>query len=161
MRTRTRVLFAPLVAALALALAGSLAGPAARADAATWLATKDVFHFPAWSPNGSRCIGRSIRLAEGYYSHGPFLVSMRHRDRPDMYKGEDIGIRAGWYGWKVCRWWNSEFRQYRVSSTLSRGAWERRRVNELSSSRVYGDGLYEWGGRLEFTEPFGLTHPSR
>ncbi len=117
--------------------------PAARADAAAWLATKDVFHFPAWSPNGSRCIDRSIRLAQGYYSHGAFLVSMRHRDRPNTYKGEDIGIWGGWYTWKVCRWWNREFRQYRVSSTLSSGPWEHRRVNELNSSSAreqYGRG---------------------
>ena len=162
MRARTRTYIVTFAAALALASIGSLAGSPARADAASWLTTRDVFHFPAWAPNGSRCISRWIRLREGYYSNGAFLVSMRHRNSPDMYKGRDIGVTpSARYAWKACRWWSSKYRQYFVSSKLSRGSWQHRRVNELNSNHAFGDGLYEWGGRLQFTGPLGVTHPQR
>jgi hypothetical protein len=32
--------------------------------------------------------------------------------------------------------------------------------NQLGPSHVYGDGSYEWGGRLVIPEPPGTTHPS-
>ena len=36
-----------------------------------------------------------------------------------------------------------------------------RNPKQLGPRHIYGDGRYEWGGRLVRPEPPGVTHPSR
>ena len=163
-----RKITATLLAAVSLGAAGSLSGPVASAEAGpVWLTTQDLFHFPAWSPDSQRCIERTerngkkgIRLAEGVYSLGPFVVHASHPDSDDRAIREDIPLGSGRYQWSVCRWWSAKFQQYQFSTTLRRGSRTISKRNELSGDHNFGDGVYKWGGRLEFTGQLGLTHPS-
>jgi hypothetical protein len=156
----------PLLAALALAAGGSLAGAAAPADA-HYLRTTDTFHFPAWSPNFRPCIHRTVGLRRRNFLHGAYAVSISHRTDPDLHQAPIHLPAAGSYSWEACRGYNSRIHHYEVRSTLRGHGFSHtiknvfaRGPNVLGPSHVYGDGSYEWGGRLVIPEPPGTTHPS-
>jgi hypothetical protein len=164
---RTRTLVASLLAAFALAAGGSLAGAAAPADA-HYLRHTDTFHFPAWSPRFRPCIHRTVGLRARNFLHGAYLVSTRHRSDPDLDQAPIRLPVGGIYRWEACRGWNSHIDRYEVRSTLRghgfshtiKNVFERDPNQFGSPSHVYGNGRYEWGGRLVRPEPPGTTHPS-
>jgi hypothetical protein len=165
-RTRATRLVAPLLAAFALAAVGSLAGAAAPADA-RYLRTTDTFHFPAWSPGFRPCIHRTVGLRRRDFLHGAYAVSTSHRKDPDLRQAPIHVPVAGSYSWEACRGYNSHIHHYEVRSTLRGHGFShtiknvfQRDPNQLGPSHVYGDGSYEWGGRLVIPEPPGTTHPS-
>jgi len=168
MRTRTTTLAALFLAAFALTTGGSLAGTATPADA-HYLRTTSTFHFPAWSPRFRPCIRRTVGLRFRNFMHGAYLVSTSHRDDSDIYEARIRLPRGGSYRWEACRGWNSRIGKYEVRSTLRghgfshtiKNVFARDRNNLPHPSHIYGDGRYEWGGRLVFPEPPGQTHPSR
>jgi hypothetical protein len=164
MRSRAKRFGASLAAAVALALTGSLATAAPPADA-YYLRATDLYHFPAWAPDGQvflpRKGGRWLRLKEGYFQHGAYFAHTGHRDLPDLAE-DRIGITApGMYRWRVHRWWSKHYQQYYVKSKLSGGSLPEPSIviNELSGNHVYGDGMYEWGGRLAYDGEIGATSP--
>jgi hypothetical protein len=147
-----RLLAATLGATFA---AAALAAAPAQAAGPAWLAKKTHFTFSFWKKKpGEQCISRSIYLADGYYSHGAFMVAMSRRNKPDMATSQDVGIQAGTYRWEVCRWYANG--KYQMSSEVA--GHERR--NSLEAPYQFGEGMYEWGGRLELTGAMGVTTPS-
>jgi hypothetical protein len=175
MRTRAATFGASLAAAFALAAAGSLAGAAAPADAAYLKSTDatsdhhlNVLRFPPKNPRFRPCIIRTVRLRGRDFWHGAYAVSESHRSDPDVYQAH-ITVRVpGTYRWKACRGWNRRIRRYQVRSTLRGHGFSHtikntfnRDPNDFNGpSHVYGDGNYEWGGRivryaLDVTDPSG------
>jgi hypothetical protein len=174
-RTRTATFGASLAAALALTAAGTLAGAAAPADAFYLTSTDaardhhlNILRFPPRNPGFRPCIGRPVRLRAGEYLHGTYAVSERHRTDPDLEE-ELLTVRAPTtYNWEACRGWNSRIRDYQVRSTLRRrgvvsstilNTFSRDPLAEPGPIHVYGDGNYEWGGRMARYTP-GVTEPS-
>lgn len=159
-------LLVAVAAVFALAAAGSLAVAAAPADA-YYLNTStddkadnghwDLLRFPPKNPRFRPCIRRTVRPRPGSYSHGGYVVHVRHRDDADFdQEGIVIQIR-GRYRWEACRGWNPEAGRYEVRSTLSGpGGFFETNKNFIepydpprTQSHVgYGNGYYEWGGRL-------------
>ena len=167
LRTRTTTLVASLLAAFALAAGGSLAGAAAPAEA-HYLRTTSIFHFPAWSPRFRPCIHRTVGLRRHNFLHGAYAVSTTHRTDPDLRQAPIRIPVGGSYRWQACRGWNSHIDRYEVRSTLRghgfshtiKNVFARDPNAGIDPSHVYGDGRYEWGGRLAIPEPPGTTHPS-
>ena len=166
MRTPTTTLLASFLTALALAAGDSLAGAPTPADA-HYLRTTDTFHFPAWSPKFRPCIRRTVGLRWRNFLHGAYAVSTGHRTDPDLLEAPIRIPRAGSYRWEACRGYNTRISHYEVRSTLRGHGFShtiknvfKRDRNVTGPSHVYGDGSYEWGGRLAFPEPPGTTHPS-
>jgi hypothetical protein len=175
-RTRTATFGASLAAAVALVAGGSLAGAAAPADAFYLKSTDavpdhhlNILRFPPRNPRFRPCIDRSVRLRAGQYLHGAYAVSERHRTDPDLEE-ELLTVRApGRYSWEACRGWNSRIRDYQIRSTLRRrgpvastilNTFSRDPLAEPGPIHVYGNGNYEWGGRIvrytpDVTEPSG------
>jgi hypothetical protein len=177
MRTRTATLIAVAGATLAVAAAGSLAAAAAPANAAFITSSTDVvpdhhldiLRFPPRAPSFRPCIARHFKLRSRFWEHSAFIVSTRHRDDPDLQQPARIRIPVrGVYKLDACRGWNRRTRKYEVRSTLRGHGWSHtiknvfeRDPNDFNGpSRVYGNGRYEWGGRLDLPCP-GCTHPSR
>jgi hypothetical protein len=175
-RTRTARFGASLFAAFALAAAGSLAGAAAPADAFYLKSTDEVadrhlniLRYPPRNPGFRPCIDRTVSLRAGQYLHGAYAVSETHRTDPDLEE-EILTVRAaGTYDWEACRGWNAHIQDYQVRSTLKRrGAVASTLLNTFSRDplaepgpvHVYGNGNYEWGGRIVRYTP-GVTEPSR
>jgi hypothetical protein len=154
------------LAALALAAGGSLAGPAAPADA-YYLRTTDLYHFPAWAPHGQKFLpargGRWLWLDDGYYLNGAYFAYTKRRNLPDLAQDRIAVVTPGRYRWRVHRWWSIGRQQYFVKSKLSGPGLARTSevINELSGNHVYGDGMYEWGGRLVWDGAIGVTEPQR
>ena len=153
---------ASLAAAFALAAAGSLVGAAAPAEAHYKRAT-NYFHFPAKAPRLEVTLTGTVRLQPGYWQHGAYFAHTLHRTDPDLGSRRIGVLTPGRYGWRVVRWWSINRRQYMVESTLRRGSWSHRVREGLPrhGAHSYGDGWYEWGGRLAFDGPIGVTVPSR
>jgi hypothetical protein len=175
MRTRTATFGASLAAAFALAAAGSLAGAAAPADAFYLKSTDatpdhhlNILRFPPKNPRFRPCIGRPVRLGAGDFLHGAYAVSESHRTDPDLDQAL-ITVRVpGTYTWEACRGWNSHIERYQVRSTLRGHGFSHTILNtfepdpnQLSRpSHLYGNGNYDWGGRIvrdcpNCTEPSG------
>ena len=174
MRTRAAKFGALLAAAFALAAAGSLAGAAAPAHAFYLKSTDatpdhhlDILRFPPRNPSFRPCIGRPVRLRAGEYLHGAYAVSRSHRTDPDLEE-ELLTVRVtGTYKWEACRGWNSGIRDYQIRSTLRRdgvvsstilNTFSRDPLAEPGPIHVYGNGNYEWGGRIVRYTP-GVTEP--
>jgi len=175
MRTRAATFGGSLAAAFALAAAGSLAGAAAPADASYLTSTDatpdhhlNILRFPPKNPRFRPCIGGSVRLWAGDFLHGAYAVSESHRTDPDLYQAHITFRVPGTYMWEACRGWNSVFEHYQVRSTLRGHGFSHTILNtfepdpnQLSRpSHLYGDGNYEWGGRIvrytpDVTEPSG------
>jgi hypothetical protein len=165
-RTRATTLAALLLAAFALAVGGSLSAAAAPADA-HYLRTTDTFHFPPWSPRFRPCIHRTVALRLRNFLHGAYAVSTSHRTDPDLHQAPIHLPVAGSYSWEACRGYNSRIHHYEVRSTLRGHGFSHtiknvftRDPNVPGPSHIYGDGSYEWGGRLVIPEAPGTTHPS-
>jgi hypothetical protein len=174
MRTRPAAFGASLAAAFALAAAGSLAGAAVPADAfyikstdATLDHHLNILRWPPRNPAFRPCIGRPVRLQAGEYLHGAYAVSESHRTDPDLDE-ELLTVRVPTtYAWEACRGWNYHIHDYEIRSTLRRGGvvsstilntFSRDPLSEPGPIHVYGNGNYEWGGRivrstLDVTEP--------
>ena len=175
MRTRTARIGALVAAALALAAAGSLAGAAAPADAHYLKSTDaaadhhlNILRYPPRNPGFRPCIDRPLRLSAGQYLHGAYAVSETHRTDPDLEE-ELFTVRVpGTYDWEACRGWNARIQDYQIRSTLRRrgvvsstllNTFSRDPLAEPGPVHVYGNGNYEWGGRIVRTTP-GVTEPS-
>jgi hypothetical protein len=167
---------ASLAAAFALAAAGSLAAAAAPADAYYLNTSTDanpdnahlnLLRFPPKNPGFRPCIEMTLRPRPGPYLHGGYVVHLRHRTDPDVDQ-EPIDIRIrGRYRWEACRGWNAEGGHYEVRSTLrGPGGFLETNKNiiepydppETLSHVGYGNGYYEWGGRIARRCP-GCTAP--
>ena len=174
MRTRRRAVVASLAAAFALVATASLAVAAAPAQA-YYLKNTDFgnFHsflrFPPEHPSFRPCISNTVTLPPGDYVHGAYIVSQSHRTNPDL-ENQDQTLRVGartTYNWEVCRGWNDDIGsgRYQVRSRLSRRGFSHSALmtfeNEIGGrSYLYGNGNYEWGGRIAracvgCTEPAG------
>jgi hypothetical protein len=166
MRTRAATFGASLAAAFALAAAGLLAAAAAPAEAFYLNTSTDanpdnahlnLLRFPPRSPRFRPCIHRTVKLRRGPYVHGGYVVHTRHRTDPDLAQ---LPIRItvrGRYRWEACRGWNSNGDYYKVRSTLrGPGGFFHTNLNIIepdvplgAPSHVgYGNGYYEWGGRI-------------
>jgi hypothetical protein len=164
-----------LGASLLAAFAVALAGAAAPADAhylssTAWSKARygdthlNLLRWPPRNVAFKPCITRRVKLTYGYWDHNAYVVSESHRTDPDINTDETPVLipSAGTYKWVACRWWTTTFRDYRVLSTLSRG---NRTVDEslqeLSGNHIYDkrEGMYEWGGRIAFDHPAGVTEP--
>jgi hypothetical protein len=163
---------APISAAFVAALA--LAGSAAPADAFYLTSTNatpdhhlNILRFPPRNPGFRPCIGRPVRLPAGEFWHGAYAVSERHRTDPDLYQAH-ITVRVpGTYTWEACRGWNARLGHYQIRSTLRGHGFShtikntfQRDPNDLGPSHVYGNGNYEWGGRIARYQ-LGVTEPAR
>jgi hypothetical protein len=179
MRTRTTKI-AVLVAAVALAATASLAGRAESAQA-YYLKNTDIapdhhtlLRFPPKFPSFRPCISHTVTLPRGTYLHGAYIVSQAHRDNPDLENADrylEVGRRTT-YNWEVCRGWNPnpnpdgfDRAAYQVRSTVLRRGFKHTALmtfqNEVGGrSFLYGNGNYEWGGRIE-RACIGCTSPSR
>ncbi|HYI13308.1 MAG TPA: hypothetical protein VEK57_29950 [Thermoanaerobaculia bacterium] len=171
MRTRRRALVASLAVAFSVVATASLAGAAAPAQA-YYLKNTDLgnFHsflrFPPKHPSFRPCISNTVTLRPGDYVHGAYIVSQRHRTNPDL-ENETLRVRARTtYNWEVCRGWNDDIGsgRYQVRSRLVRRGFSRSALmtfeNEIGGrSYLYGNGNYEWGGRIE-RACFDCTEPS-
>jgi hypothetical protein len=171
MRTRRRTRVGSLVAAFALVVTASLAGAAAPAEA-YYLKNTDFgnFHsflrFPPQHPSFRPCISKGVTLPRGDYVHGAYIVSQSHRTNPDL-ENETLRVRVRTtYNWEVCRGWNDEIGtgRYQVRSRLSRRGFSHSALmtfeNEIGGrSFLYGNGNYEWGGRIA-RACIGCTEPS-
>jgi hypothetical protein len=79
-----------------------------------------------------------------------------------------ITVRVpGTYTWDACRGWNARLGHYQIRSTLRGHGFShtikntfQRDPNDLGPSHVYGNGNYEWGGRIARYQP-GVTEPAR
>jgi hypothetical protein len=167
MRTRAATFGALLAAAFALAAAGSLAAGAAPADAFYLNTSTDanpdnahlnLLRFPPRNPGFRPCIHRTVRVPRGVYEHGGYVVHLRHRNDPDVDRIRISITVPGRYRWEACRGWTgNRFGNYEVRSTLrGPGGFHHSRVNIIepydplgAPSHVgYGNGYYEWGGRI-------------
>jgi hypothetical protein len=164
-RSTTAVALA--LVAFALAANGSLAGPTAKADA-YYLRSSDYLHFPAWAPNGQEFHTRTVRLREGYYQLGAYFANQFHRSDPDLHNERIAIIRPGAYRWMIHRWWGNMTDHYYVQTRLIRrgiggGSWSVPVRNETGvlEPHNYGDGWYEWGGRMVWDGALGVTEPAR
>jgi hypothetical protein len=173
-RARRATIVASLVAAFALVASVSLAGAAAPAQAAYLKSTDavadhhlNILRWPPRNPGFRPCINGSTRLFAGDFLHGAYAVSETHRTDPDLYQAQ-IRVRvAGNYSWEACRGWNSRIDRYQIRSTLRGRGFSHTILNtfepdpnQLSRpSHLYGNGNYEWGGRIVHYVP-GLTEPS-
>jgi hypothetical protein len=174
MRTRAATFGASLAAAFALAAAGLLAGAAAPADAFYLKSTDavadhhlDILRFPPRNPSFRPCIGRPVTLRAGEYIHGAYAVSRTHRTDPDLEE-ELFTVRVPTtFTWEACRGWNSRIQDYQIRSTLRRrgvvsstilNTFSRDPLAEPGPVHVYGNGNYEWGGRIVRYTP-GVTEP--
>jgi hypothetical protein len=174
MRTRAATFAASLTAAFALAAAGSLAGAAAPADAFYLKSTDavadhhlDILRFPPRNPSFRPCIGRPVKLQAGEYIHGAYAVSRTHRTDPDLEE-ELFTVRVPTtFSWEACRGWNYHIHDYQIRSTLRRrgvvsstilNTFSRDPLAEPGPVHVYGNGNYEWGGRIVRYTP-GVTEP--
>jgi hypothetical protein len=161
---RPKTPLALALAIVALVSACSLVAAAPSADA-HYLRTTDVFHFPAWAPHGQKFIpargGHWLWLDEGYYLNGAYFAHTGHRTDPDLLNERIAVVTPGRYRWRVHRWWSSNSQKYFVKSKLSGPGLARTSevINELTGNHVYGDGKYEWGGRLVWDGAIGLTEP--
>jgi hypothetical protein len=176
MRTRRTTIAASLLAAFALLATTSLAGAAAPAHAYYLTSTDavadrhlNILRWPPRNPGFRPCINRTVRLFAGQYLHGAYAVSETHRTDPDLEE-ELLTVRAPTtYDWEACRGWNAGIRDYQVRSTLRRrgvvsstilNTFSRDPLSEPGPIHVYGNGDYEWGGRIvrytpDVTEPQG------
>lgn len=172
MRTqRRRALIASFAIAFSIVATASLAGAAAPAQA-YYLRNTDFgnFHsflrFPPKHPSFRPCISKTVTLRPGNYVHGAYIVSQRHRTNPDL-ENETLRVPARrTYNWEVCRGWNDDIGRgrYQVRSRLVRRGFSRSALmtfeNEIGGrSFLYGNGNYEWGGRIA-RACFGCTEPS-
>jgi hypothetical protein len=181
MRTRTTTIVASLVAAFALAAVGSLALAAGQADAYYLSSTTfskwkygdthlNDMYFPQREIRFVPRMTRSVRLRAGLYDHGAYMVSMRHRTNADL-GGRELSIPVtGRYKWVSTRRWRgpkTRFGHYEVFSTLSGHGVHQTVKNAIEpwvhysepSAVRYGNGKYEWGGRLARLCP-GCTSPA-
>lgn len=176
MRTRRTPIFAVLAAAFALTATASLAGAAAPADAFYLKSTDhaadhhlNVLRFPPRNPSFRPCIRRPVRLWAGDFYHGAYAVHERHRTDPDLEQAH-IRIRVpGTYRWEACRGYNGRISHYQIRSTLRGHGYSHTILNTFtrdpntdpgSPSHVYGNGNYEWGGRIARYQP-DATVPAR
>jgi hypothetical protein len=114
------------------------------------------------------CIGHPVRLPAGEYILGAYAVSRSHRTDPDLEE-ELLTVRvAGTYKSEACRGWNSRIRDYQIRSTMRQGGvvsstilntFSRDPLAEPGPIHVYGDGNYEWAGRIVRYTP-DATEPS-
>jgi hypothetical protein len=131
----------------------------------------DILRFPPRAPNFRPCISRGVKLGPGDYMLGAYLVSTRHRTDPDLHS-DLIHIRArGWYNWEACRGWNDDeypWDRYEVRTTLLGHGFFHTVLNDFAPDptaprtrrHIYGNGNYEWGGRIVRYTP-GVTEPQR
>lgn len=177
MWTRRTPIVASLIAAFAFVAAGSLAATAAPAEAYYLNTSTDadpdnahlnLFRFPPANPGFKPCIRRTVRMRPGPYVHGAYVVHLRHRKDADL---EQVPIRIsvrGKYRWQACRRWDSDGDYYVVTSRLRGHGFSHTNVNVIEpdvplgapSHVTYGNGYYEWGGRIARDCP-GCTSPSR
>jgi hypothetical protein len=171
MRRRRRTPIRSLAAAFALVATASLAGTAAPAQA-YYLKNTDFgnlhsfLRFPPKHPSFRPCISNAVTLPPGDYVHGAYIVSQSHRSNPDV-ENETLRVRARTtYNWEVCRGWNDDIGtgRYQVRSRLSRRSFSHSALmtfeNEIGGrSFLYGNGNYEWGGRIA-RACLGCTEPS-
>jgi hypothetical protein len=163
MCTPRTTIVASLVAALALVATASLAGGAAPAQA-YYFKNPDhsLLRFPPKFPSFRPCFTDTVTLRPGGYLHGAYMVSKSHRTRPDLEQVSlDVRVRTA-YHWEICRGWNPNpnpeafsTARYQVRSTLvpvnGRGPKNSALMtfeNDQGRKLVYGDGQYEWGGRI-------------
>lgn len=147
----------------AIALAAAAAANAAPAHAYYNASTEAVadqhlndLRWPPQSPSFRPCIGKDQTLRAGDFNHGAYLVSEDHRDDSDLLNAHIIVPTSGVYFWEVCRGWNARLGKYEVRSTLTGQGWSHtilnrfeRDPNDFSGpSHLYGNGSYEWGGRI-------------
>jgi hypothetical protein len=175
MRTRRTTLVASLVAAFALAATASLAGGAAPAHA-YYFKNPDhsLLRFPPKFRSFRPCFTDTVTLPRGTYLHGAYMVSKRHRTSPDLEQVPlNVRVRTT-YHWEICRGWNPDPNPaafspaaYQVRSTLVPASPRGRKnsalmtfENDPSGQRLFGNGSYEWGGRIVRDCP-GCTSPSR
>jgi hypothetical protein len=161
-----------VVSVAAIALAGS-ATPAH----AFYLKSTDhaadhhlnILRFPPRNPAFRPCIDGTVTLRTGVFFHGAYAVSERHRTDPDLEE-EKLTVRVPTtFTWEACRGWNFHIHDYQIRSTLRRrgvvastilNTFSRDPLAEPGPIHVYGNGNYEWGGRIVRYEP-GVTEPSR
>jgi hypothetical protein len=163
MRTRTAKLLALGIATFALGAGGSLAAAAAPAGAHYLKSTNaaadhhlNILRFPPRNPRFRPCIKRTVGLRSGDFLHSAYIVSETHRTDPDLSSQAPIHIAVpGVYRWEACRGWNSRIERYEVRSTLRGHGFSHtnknvfaRDPNVLGPSHLYGNGNYEWGGRI-------------
>ena len=165
---------ATICAAFAAAVVFACAAAASSAQAFYLTSTAEVpdhhlnvLRWPPRSPSFRPCIEGTVNLQADYYVHGAYLVSEEHRDEPDLYQANIKPPVAGTYSWQVCRGWNDrrigEFHEiladaYQVRSTLKGHGWSHTILNTFDHN-IYGDGNYEWGGRIA-QEPPAVTEPA-
>ncbi len=163
--TRTvAMICAFLVAAIALAAAAT----AAPAQAYYLSSTEQVpdhhlnlLRWPPKSPSFRPCIVKEESLPAGDFYHGAYIASETHRTDPDLQNAHIIIPTAGTYHWEACRGWNDELDRYQVRSTLVGHGFSHTILNTFQRdpndfegpSHLYGDGNYEWGGRIARYEP--------
>jgi hypothetical protein len=164
---------AACVAATAVASA-ALAGSAAPAQAHYLASTNhardhhlNILRYPPRNPVFRPCIRRSVTLRAGEFLHGAYAVSESHRTDPDLEE-EILTVRVPTtFGWEACRGWNSRIQDYQIRSTLRRrgavastilNTFSRDPLAEPGPVHVYGNGNYEWGGRIVRLTP-GVTEP--
>jgi hypothetical protein len=133
MRTRRTPIVASLVAAFALVVTAALAGGAAPAQA-YYFKNPDhsLLRFPPKFPGFRPCFTDTVTLPRGGYLHGAYMVSKSHRTRPDLEQVNGRGPK------------NSALMTFE---------------NDQGRQLVYGNGQYEWGGRIVRDCP-GCTSPS-
>jgi hypothetical protein len=127
----------------------------------------NILRWPPRNPSFRPCIYGTANLRADYYVHGAYIVSEKHRDKPDLYQAHIRPPVAGKYAWEVCRGWNpaitgvyhdQAYSGYQVRSTVKGHGWSHTILNTFEHN-LYGDGNYEWGGRIAM-EPPAPTHPA-
>lgn len=165
---------ASLCAVIAAAVVIALAVTASSAQAQYLTSTAEVpdhhlnvLRWPPRSPSFRPCIEGTINLKADHYVHGSYIVSEKHRDKPDLFQANIRPPVSGTYSWEVCRGWNSrrvgQFHEilpdaYQVRSTLVGHGWSHTILNTFDDN-LYGPGNYEWGGRIA-QEPPAPTEPT-
>ena len=86
---------------------------------------------------------------------------------PTCYRHSSRIRAPGTYRWQACWGYNSRIRHYQARSTLRGHGFShtilntfKRDPNQITGrSHLYGNGYYEWGGRIARYTP-GVTEPS-
>jgi hypothetical protein len=150
---------AALIATLALVATANAAPPYLKSTEYSSDHRANILHWPPDSPKFRPCVGKSQTLSAGAVLHGAYFVSETHLTDPDLREFYTVLPTSGTDNWEVCRSWNSGLKVYEVRSTLTGPGFSHSVLNELGRSHIYGDGNYEWGGRIVKYQP-GITVPA-
>jgi len=138
----------------------------------------NILRWPPRNPSFRPCIDGTVDLQADDYLHGAYMVSEKHRRYPDLYEAHIRPPVSGTYSWEVCRGWNPLVEDslgighsvYQVRSTLVGHGFSHTILNSFGLNNesqvaefpdyLYGNGNYEWGGRIALLEPPGITHPA-